>query len=208
MEQSEDIKELAAALVNFQKEVPTIKKDGTNPHFQSKFASLESIITTIKPTLSSNNLAVSQFPTGDDELVTILMHQSGQYIRTTVKISPQQRTPQGVGSAITYMRRYALSAVLGLATDEDDDGNAATAAKPAAQRPKAPAKPAAPKLPADPFEAAKVMIERARSVDEVISISERADASDKLTAEQKQEIKKVAAHKVDSFDNQSQEAAA
>jgi hypothetical protein len=126
MEKSEPIIELSKALAKFQAEVKAVPKNGLNPYFKSKYATLEDVITTIKEPLSKNGLSFSQFPTGDNELSTILMHESGQYLKATCKINPKDNTPQGVGSAITYMRRYAISAILGLATDEDDDGNAAS----------------------------------------------------------------------------------
>ncbi len=208
MKKTESIEELAKALVKFHAEVPAITKDADNPFFKSKYASLGNIISTIAKPLSENGLAVTQFPANEDELTTILMHTSGQYLQATVKITPKDKTPQGIGSAITYMRRYALSAVLGLSTDEDDDGNAATQPKTQA-RAAAPTKkaPTAPKLPSDPFLAAKVMVDAAKDIDAVIAVSDRVDASDKFTAEQKAEIKKIAALKVDQFDNVTQEAA-
>jgi hypothetical protein len=205
VKKSDTIVEISKALVKFQAKVGTIKKDADNPFFKSKYASLENILTTIRKDLTDNGLAISQFPTGEDELTTILVHSSGEYLQSTVKISPKDRTPQGIGSAITYMRRYALSAVLGLATDEDDDGNAASAARKPVP-PAAPKAPTRPKLPADPFDAAVMMIDQAKDVDAVIAVSDRASGSDKLTEEQKTKIKKHAAFKVDSFDNVSQEA--
>ena len=126
MEKSQTIIEIAKALVNFQSKVSSIKKDGQNPFFKSKYATLENVIETIRKPLEETGLAFSQFPTGENELTTILLHNSGEYLQSTVKMTPKENTPQGQGSAITYMRRYALSAVLGLATEEDDDGNAAS----------------------------------------------------------------------------------
>lgn len=126
MEKSQSIKEIATALSKFQQEVKSIKKDAVNPFFKSKYATLDNILDEIKPLLAKNGLAFTQFPAGENELVTILMHTSGEYLEASVKMNPKDNTPQGQGGAITYMRRYALSAVLGLATDDDDDGNRAT----------------------------------------------------------------------------------
>jgi hypothetical protein len=81
----------------------------------------------------------SQFPDGDG-LTTMLMHSSGEWLAATSRMTPKDQTPQGQGSAITYLRRYALSSVLGLATEDDDDGNAASKAPVAAKR--APTRPA------------------------------------------------------------------
>src|SRR5687768_15786841 len=125
MEKSESIKELATALIGFQANVENVKKDGQNPYFKSKYATLENILDTVKPTPKDFDLSFSQFPDGDG-LTTILMHSSGEYLKATAHMTPKDNSPQGQGSAITYMRRYALSAVLGIATEEDDDGNAAS----------------------------------------------------------------------------------
>lgn len=126
METSPTIKEIASALKKFQSEVKAVTKDGNNPHFKSKFATLENIIETIRKPLSDNELSFSQMPTGENELATIIMHTSGEWIRATAKMDLAKRDPQGQGSGITYMRRYALGAALGLATEEDDDGNQAS----------------------------------------------------------------------------------
>lgn len=130
MEKSESIKEMAVSLSKFQSKVEAVKKDASNPFFKSKYAPLESIIETIRKPLQDVGLSFSQFPSGENELVTILMHTSGEFLQSSVKMTPKDNTPQGQGSAITYMRRYALSAILGLATEEDDDGNAASKPKP------------------------------------------------------------------------------
>ena len=128
MEKSESIKNLANALCNFQNEVAAVGKDGINPFFKSKYATLENIINTIRTPMVKHGLSFSQLPSDDSSLMTVLMHTSGEYIAATVKMTPKDNTPQGQGSAITYMRRYALSAILGIATDADtdDDGNAAS----------------------------------------------------------------------------------
>lgn len=126
VERSETIGELAKALAKFQGKVKTVSKNAENPFYKSKYASLDNIIETIREELATSELAVTQFPHGKDELTTILVHSSGEYIQASVKFTPKDNSPQAIGSAITYMRRYSLSAVLGIATDEDDDGNAAT----------------------------------------------------------------------------------
>lgn len=134
-EKSTTLGDLAKALSKFQGEISAVKKEGKNPYFNSKYATLDSIIELIKKPLEKNGLAISQFPTGENELTTILMHTSGEYIMSTAKMYPKDNTPQGQGSAITYMRRYSVSAILGIATEEDDDGNAATKPANASKRP-------------------------------------------------------------------------
>ncbi len=126
MEKSQSIENLAKALSKFQEEVGNVKKDSTNPFFKSKYASLENVINTIREPLGKNGLSFSQIPCGENQLLTILMHISGEYISATMKMTPKDNTPQGQGSAITYARRYAISALLGIATEDDDDGNMAS----------------------------------------------------------------------------------
>lgn len=134
---SQSIKQLAEALVKFQAEVENVSKDGKNPFFKSKYATLENVISTAKPSLTKNGLSFMQLPEGEG-MTTIIMHTSGEYIEAWAALELKDKTPQGQGSAITYMRRYALSAALGLATEEDDDGNAASkpvAAKAVVEKP-------------------------------------------------------------------------
>lgn len=138
MDKSESIKEIAAALKSFQFTVTAVKKDGSNPFFKSKYATLENILESIKGYMHSFGLSFSQFPCtvplrGSEGgvaagLYTVIMHTSGEWIGSAVPLELKGHTPQDQGSAITYMRRYALSAALGLATEDDDDGNAATQA--------------------------------------------------------------------------------
>jgi hypothetical protein len=126
METSESIKELATALCKFQGAVEKIRKTEENPFFKSKYADLSSILDAIREPMAENGLSFVQCPTGEDELMTMLMHTSGEWIKSSYTMKPVKNDPQGRGSAITYQRRYALSAILGLNIDEDDDGNAAS----------------------------------------------------------------------------------
>lgn len=127
MEKSESIKELANALCKFQAEVEKIKKGATNPFFKSKYATLADILDVIRQPLANNGLSFVQFPKGVHSLETMLMHTSGEYLAESYEMRPVKDDPQGAGSVITYQRRYALGAVLGLNIDEDDDGNKASA---------------------------------------------------------------------------------
>jgi hypothetical protein len=130
MIKSESISNLAKALTTFQIKVGSIKKDSINPFFKSKYASLTTIIEHITIPLSESGLCYTQFP-DESGLTTVLMHsESGEYIQATYQMPiAKVNDPQAVGSAITYARRYALGAILGLAIDEDDDANAATQPK-------------------------------------------------------------------------------
>ena len=126
MKKSESIKQLASALAVFHIKVDVIKKDAKNPFFKSTYASLSNILDAIKIPLAESDLSFSQHPMGENGLSTILMHKSGEWIGSYFTMKPVKNDPQGIGSCITYMRRYALAAILGLNIDEDDDGNAAS----------------------------------------------------------------------------------
>ena len=135
MMQSESIANLAKALSTVQGQLTHAKKDSANPFFKSKYADLESVWDACRIPLDDNNLAVAQFPgTYSDldksmSLTTILMHSSGEWISHEMSVPVSKVDPQGAGSALTYMRRYALAAVVGV-VQADDDGNAASSPKP------------------------------------------------------------------------------
>lgn len=139
MNKSEQINELATALAKFQAGMGKVHKSEMHPQFKKPYASITDVIETIQAPLSEVGLSFAQFPDGQ-ALTTILMHASGQWIESSYQLNPVKGDPQGWGSAITYARRYALTAILGLGT-EDDDGQ--TASTPAAKS--APAKQPAPK---------------------------------------------------------------
>lgn len=125
---SEEINELAAALVAAQSEFTAIPKSSENPFFKSKYAALPDVVQTASPVLAKHGLAVSQFPGFDehgDTLTTWLLHTSGQFICESMRLHLTKQDAQGQGSATTYARRYAYMGALGLVADEDDDGNAA-----------------------------------------------------------------------------------
>lgn len=126
--QSEQLGELAKALAAAQGQMENAKKDSKNPHFGSSYADLASVWDACRAALSSNGLAVVQTVAAGDHgatvtVHTLLLHSSGQFIREALTLPVAQKTPQGVGSAITYGRRYSLAALVGIA-QEDDDGNA------------------------------------------------------------------------------------
>lgn len=126
MNHSDSISKLSAALVSFHSKMGKVSKDNVNPYFNSKYASLSTILTAVTPVLTESGLSIIQLPTGDNELQTVLMHTSGEWISSTMKLTPVKSDPQSQGSAITYARRYAVGAILSLNIDEDDDANAAT----------------------------------------------------------------------------------
>jgi hypothetical protein len=122
MEKSTSIKEIAIALCNFQSAVDTIRKTATNPFFKSKYADLADILEVIRQPLADNGLSFVQFPKGKYGLDTMLLHTSGEWISESYEMEPQKKDPQGAGAVITYQRRYALGAILGLNIDIDTDG--------------------------------------------------------------------------------------
>lgn len=136
MQHSEHIGKLADALAKAQAEIKAIGKDRTNPHFKNRYATLDAILDGIRPTLAKHGLSVVQgvVTYGEGEAVeTTLVHSSGEWLRNHVPMKVGKQDAQGVGSALTYGRRYGVSALLALSTDEDDDGEAAV--KKPAQKP-------------------------------------------------------------------------
>lgn len=133
MPQSDSIKELATALSKVQGELTYAKKDSANPFFKSRYADLESVWDACRSLLAANGLSVIQMPGNYFEgrmwLVTKLCHTSGEWIEQEMSVPVQKPDAQGAGSALTYMRRYALAAFVGV-VQADDDGNAAVVTKP------------------------------------------------------------------------------
>jgi uncharacterized protein YidB (DUF937 family) len=136
IDKSEQINELAAALAKAQAAIQPAAKDAQNLGFKdskgkpSKYADLAAVWEACRAPLSANGLSVIQLPAdaepGRAALTSVLMHASGQYISSTFSMKLMQKTPHGSGSALTYLRRYALAALVGVVADEDDDGNAAS----------------------------------------------------------------------------------
>ena len=122
---------LYAALAAAQAEMPAALKNATNPHLKSRYADLSSVWASARPILAKHGLAVIQgFQAGDSDAVvvwTVLVHKSGAtHDCGTLKMPYEKKTPQAVGAAVTYGKRYGLTAALGIvAADEDDDGEGA-----------------------------------------------------------------------------------
>ncbi len=146
METSKDINEIAEALANFQSSVPTISKNKTakvstkgGGSYSYNYADIADVLQSVRSDLSKNGLSVSQFPENENIVInnivqeyvvvtTKIMHKSGQWLQSSIKgcISANQgrmSNMQGIGSITTYLRRYSLASMLGLATDDDVDGN-------------------------------------------------------------------------------------
>jgi hypothetical protein len=124
--------QLAAALAKAQGQIRSAPKDAKNPDFKSSYATLASVWDVCRGPLSSNGLAVVQLcQTHSNEgkvyvtVETRLLHAGGGSLGSTMKIPVAKPDAQGIGSALTYGRRYGLAAMVGVAPDDDDDGNAA-----------------------------------------------------------------------------------
>tara|TARA_A100001391_G_scaffold203821_1_gene197242 strand:- start:9398 stop:10075 length:678 start_codon:yes stop_codon:yes gene_type:complete len=148
MKTSESVKEILPALLSVTDSMQA-EKDGKNPHFRSDYMTLDGILNTVKPILKDvgivilqsidNNIFSSDKATCVIECHTKLLHTSGEYIESKCIVHADKMTPQGYGSAITYVRRYGITTALGIA-EADDDGNAAEVAS-------APKKPASKPKP-------------------------------------------------------------
>lgn len=126
---SETIGQIAKALAAAQREIGVAVKDATNPHFRSKYADLQAIDEACRPALTKHGIAIAQSPGYADGFVfvtTRLMHgETGEWIESTLHIAPGKHDAQGIGSAITYARRFGLSALAAVPAGVDDDGEAA-----------------------------------------------------------------------------------
>jgi len=141
MNKSEVINELALALSLAQGEMKPAPKNKINPFFNSAYADLESVIESIKGPFLKHGLSFVQVTGYEAEkltLTTVLMHKSGQWISGSYPVVTQKNDPQSLGSAVSYAKRYSLSAVLGVATGDDDDGEGAMDRKKAQAPAKAP----------------------------------------------------------------------
>lgn len=127
---------LAAKLLKAQRAFPSIGKSATNPHFKNSYVSLDDLIEAVVPILNDNGIVLMQHPTmsedGSPTLTTFLIDveeadgEAGDDMQSEMPLILDKNNSQGLGSAITYARRYALMSILGLAADEDDDGNKAS----------------------------------------------------------------------------------
>lgn len=133
MQFSNETDKLMPAVVKAWAEIEAAVKNSTNPHLKNHYADLASLMDAIKKPMTDNNLAVFQpvaEMTGDMPgavVETYIMHSSGQWMMSSFSMASVDRKPQAVGATITYCRRYALGAMLGMVSEEDDDGNSGSA---------------------------------------------------------------------------------
>lgn len=135
MKTSDTLKEIAPALVAFQQEVKDPRKDSDNPYFKSKYVELDGLMMAVRPVANRHGLFISQDVTTEMTEAgktkvwcrTRLTHTSGEFVESEGQYNiAKGNDPQSIGSSETYIRRYDLSAFLGIAWDKDDDGNAAS----------------------------------------------------------------------------------
>lgn len=127
MRQSDTITELATALAKAQGQIEDATKAGYNPAYKSKYADLSAVRAAIRDPLALNDLVAVQLPRtldGAVEVETMILHKSGEFIAETLRMPVHKWDAHGIGSGITYARRYGLMSMLGIAAD-DDDGNSA-----------------------------------------------------------------------------------
>ena len=124
--------ELFTALAQAQFAVENATKGSVNPHFKNRYADLAEVLNTVRPVFSTFGLSIIQNPSFDGSMVsvtTVLGHSGGGYITAVASCVPQKSDAQGVGSATTYLRRYSLASMAGVA-QEDDDGQSASHSRP------------------------------------------------------------------------------
>lgn len=127
MEHSTSVAKIGAALAKVAAKIDNPHKNATNPHYKNRYADLAEVINTSRGLLAEHGVSVIQCPGMEDGLVTVesmLLHESGEWIKSVAKSPLPKADPQGVGSATTYLRRYSLAALLGIAQEDDDGENA------------------------------------------------------------------------------------
>jgi hypothetical protein len=150
MTHSESIAALAAALAAAQGELAPVAFDRDNPFFKSRYATLTALREAMRPVFAKHGLSIIQGAGPDGGIETTILHASGEWITAAgLPMRPVKDDPQGIGSLLTYARRYGLAAAAGLVADEDDDGNGATHGK-APERPQDASTPARDTRHAEP----------------------------------------------------------
>lgn len=143
MKTSTEFAKVFAAMAAVQSELEAAPKESANPHFKSRYADLATCVAVARPILAKHKLAVLQFNLTNVEkglvgVLTVIAHESGEFLSGEIWCAPRTLNAQDVGAATTYLRRYGYSTMIGLVTEEDDDGNLASGvgAKAATERKK------------------------------------------------------------------------
>ncbi len=130
--QEKSIAKLCEALAKAQAVMQAASKNKVNPYFKSKYADLDCIWDACRKPLTDNGLSIAQFATSAGCVVTVetlLLHSSGESLKSSLSLKAKDESPQSIGSAITYGRRYGLSAMVGISAEDDDDANGAQPVK-------------------------------------------------------------------------------
>lgn len=187
MQKSETLSEIGKALSKAQALIRPALKNSENPHLRSKYADLGSVWEAARDALAENGLSIIQMPDTDEPghiaLETMILHSSGEYISSRARVRLQKDDAQGAGSGLTYLRRYALSAAMGIVAD-DDDGHAASHGAPAsASRPpqNAQRQQARPNTPPAPAAPAKLTKEKASDLHAQLSMMLKDTAHREMT---------------------------
>lgn len=129
--------ELMGALASAQAEIENASKTSANPHFKSRYADLAEVLNTCRPVLAKHGICIMQSTGFDGATVavsTVLAHKSGGWVSSISSCVPARTDAQGIGAATTYLRRYSLAAIVGIAQEDDDGQSAQHAGKPAPSR--------------------------------------------------------------------------
>lgn len=195
---SETIGKIMPALIKAQGDFAPAVKAKVNPHFKSKYVPLDAVLDAIAEPLRANGIAIVQQTDIQDArtvLVTRLVHESGEWIAGRYPVHPVKADPQGEGSALTYARRYALMALVGIAP-EDDDGNAAV--KAAQREPEARFTPTDGVWEAESEESQAFLLAIAETVKSAFARASEQGATDKAAALEtmKEVVRKVNAERL------------
>lgn len=202
MKKSDSIVEISKALVGFRKDLKQPPKDAKNPFYKSAYSTLDKVIEAIDNASTEYGLSFTQTAVNNEQgnvgVETLLLHTSGEYIHyDALFMKPEKPTPQAIGSAITYSRRYSISAIFGITSDEDDDGNQATGNGNNNKK-------QANKLPVQ--DKGKVMLVKQKATDlsEIINSQEGADTKNPTTQQQilNAYLKKVGATDISKTTNE------
>jgi hypothetical protein len=139
------MKSIVKALLEAQKKIENARKNANNPHFKSRYATLEAVLDAVKGELNQNGIIIAQTCGKDPEghfVETKLIHESGESLESRIYLVLERQTMQGYGSALTYGRRLSLASLVALGAEEDDDANRAEREAPRALKPNTPARPA------------------------------------------------------------------
>lgn len=178
---SQEIGEIAKALAAAQAELENVAKDAANPHFKSRYATLAGVLSEVRPKLAKHGVSLFQAPINGEGsnigVMTRLMHSSGQWLESAIFVQPTKFDAQGVGSVLTYLRRYSAMAAAGVGP-EDDDAEAAVGrpAPRAAPQPR-PTGVNGSHLPANPEEPPAVNAERERIRKLIATVKQHIDTA-------------------------------